>query len=180
MARRGAHTIAPAKLHRQRRGEHAISHLESLHLNYLRGGARVSSGGRLHIASPAGPGAFWSDCSGGAFLIAATMGLPVVEEVAKTGEGIWTGSLSKVGEEGWSDLFTLCLKYPFEEVPDEGHVIMRLRRNPHWFEDHSVPRFRWAEVGGADNPSAGGGMSWFKPTPERIAEFTHVRHFPGY
>jgi hypothetical protein len=176
---RGA-AIAPRKLHRQRRGEKFITHVQSLDTDYLRGGARLEVDGRWHIAPPPAHGGPYTDCAGGAFITAAVMGLPVVEEVAKTGEGIWTGSLSKVGGEGWSDLFTLCLKYPFEEVPDEGHVIMRLRRNPRWYEDHSVPRFRWAEVGGSDNPSSGGGMSWFEPTPERIAEFTHVRHFPGY
>lgn len=179
MARRGA-AIAPAKLHRQRRGEHCITHLEQLGLDYGWGGARVQSGHYMTIAPPAGPGRKWTDCAGGAFYVADTMGLPIVKEVHRLGGEIWTGTLAQVGEEGYSELFTLFLKDPFEEVEGEGHVIMRLRRNPRWYEDHSLPRFRWAEVGGSDNPSPGGGMSWFRPTPERIAEFTHVRHFPGY
>ena len=162
------------------------SHLAALDLDYLRGGARVTrpntngSGSALQIAAPTGPRTWWTDCSGGAFFVAHAMGLPVISEVAKTGEGIWTGSWSRIGEEGYSDLFTVLIKYPFEEVADEGHMIMRLRRNPHWYEDHSIPRFRHAEVGGSDNPKAGGGMAWIEPTPERLAEFTHVRRFPGY
>jgi hypothetical protein len=172
--------IPESKLRRQRRGEKLITHIAGLDDFYLRGGARVLSGGRAHIASPTGPKVGWTDCSGGAFYIAAAMGLPVVEEVAKTGEGIWTGSWSRIGEEGYSDLFTVLIKYPFEEVPDEGHMIMRLRRDPHWHEDHSIPHFRHAEVGGSDNPKANGGMSWIRPTPERLAEFTHIRHFPGF
>lgn len=172
--------IAAERLRRQRRGEKFITHAAQLEDYYVRGGARVLVGGRWHISPPAGHGLGWTDCSGGAFYTAAVMGLPVVEAVAKTGEGIWTGSWSRIGEAGYSDLFTVLIKDPFEEVADEGHMIMRLRRNPHWHEDHSIPRFRHAEVGGSDNPKVGGGMSWIEPTPERLAEFTHVRHFPGY
>jgi hypothetical protein len=180
VGRRGA-TIPPAKLHRQRRGERCISHLAAMDLDYLRGGARVRGrDGHELIAPPAGPRRGWTDCSGGVFYVCSVMGLPVAAEVAKLGGEIWTGTLSQVGEEGYSDLLTILLKYPFEEVADEGHCILRLRRDPRWHEDHSIPRFRHAEVGGSDNPSPGGGMSWIRPTPGRLAEFTHARHFPGY
>lgn len=147
-------------MHRIRRGEHSTSHLESLELIYLLGGARGAHG----ITPPIGKGVQWTDCSGFAIFELAVMG---VQLKAPTG---WTGTLVQEGHAGVSEYFTLFLKEPEQT---EGHVIERRRHRPHAGRDE----WRWSECGGFDNPKAGDGPAWFHPTPERIAEFPFQRHF---
>lgn len=55
---------------------------------------------------------------------------------------------------------------------DDQHVISRLT-------DASGKVLGWAQVGGNDNPTAGGGACWFNPTKSRIAEFYDQVHPEG-
>lgn len=166
------------KLVMQRRGEHLVTHLERMRLIYLLGGARFGD----RIVGPTGKGDAWSDCSGGAFFVAAAMGLPVID-IFK-GHPIWTGSFVDLLQEGESDYLTFHLKEPYET---EGHVIFSMRERPKpWHAGE--PRYRFAEQGGTDNPHPGGGMTWL-PHPgrgmglsvhERLSEFDYKRCIPGY
>lgn len=166
------------KLVMQRRGEHLITHLGHLDLIYLLGGARFGD----RISGPLGPRSAWSDCSGGAFFVGAAMGLPMVKIFE--GHPIWTGSFVDLLQPGESDYLTFYLKEPYET---EGHVIMRLRERPKpWHR--GIPRYRFAEQGGSDNPAPGGGMHWLKhpgqgmglTVHQRLAEFDHHRVVPGF
>lgn len=166
------------KLVMQRRGEHLITRYEKLDLIYLLGGARFGD----RISGPTGPRTAWSDCSGGAFFVAAAMGLPMIKIFE--GHPIWTGSFVDLLHEGESDFLTFYLKEPYET---EGHVIMRLRQRPKpWHRGE--PRYRFAEQGGTDNPHPGGGLTWL-PTPgkgmgltvhERLSEFNYHRCVKGF
>lgn len=150
------------KLKKSRRIEKAVSKLQRMSLIYNWGGARV--GGR--IVPPAGRGLPWTDCSGLGLYLAA-----VGDIHTKDGAGS-TWSMAEEGEPGTSDYFTWFIKNP----PGDEHVIIRLRKRPRpWHRGE--PRYRWCECGGSDNPSAGGGPHWIKPTAARIAEFPIHRHF---
>lgn len=145
---------------RLRRGERLWTHLEKLELIYLLGGARSTG----QIVGPSGRGAAWTDCSGAQLFDMRAMGLQPRSPAG------WTGTLVEEGHEGTSPYFTLFLKEPEQT---EGHVIGRRRHKPRVGQDE----WRWTECGGFDNPHAGGGPSWFEPTPERVAEFPYQRHF---
>lgn len=156
-------TTEKTKLRKIRRVEKAITHLQKLGLIYLLGGAR--SGGTVH--GPSGRGEAWTDCSGFACYLLKIAGIKL-----RHPDG-WTGTLVEEGHKGMSDYLTLFLKEPEQT---EGHVIIRLRKRPRWWH-FGAPKYRWAECGGMDNPRAGGGPTWFRPTPSRIAEFPYQRYF---
>lgn len=153
------------KMVRIRRGETMMSRLEALELGYLLGGAR---GNGRHITAPHHKGEAWSDCSGCTLFEMLVMGLQPRSPIG------WTGTLAREGSEGLSEFFTIFLKEPEQT---EGHVIMRFRHHPGWRGREGAAEWRWAECGGRDNPHAGGGPTWFKPTDERVAEFPIRRHF---
>lgn len=160
---RAAETPHEEKLRRCRRAEKAVTALQAMNLIYRLGGGR----GGGHALWPTGSGIAWGDCSWFACLICAIAGIRL-----KHPDG-WTGTLVEEGSDGTSPYLTLFLKEPQQT---EGHVIVRLRKRPRpWHRGE--PRFRWAECGGRDNPHPNGGPTWFKPTPERIAEFPFKRHF---
>jgi hypothetical protein len=152
------------KVARIRRVEQSISRLERLDLIYLLGGAR----GSRAITPPAGAGVEWTDCSGFVLFELAVAG---IQTRFPTG---WTGTLAQEGSEGLSEYLTVFLKEPEQT---EGHTILRLRHHPGWPHREGAAEWRWAECGGRDNPHAGDGPTWFKPTDERIAEFPIRRHF---
>lgn len=157
------------KLERCRNTEKVIKHLSLMNLIYRLGGARGSSR-HNGIHGPISPGQEWTDCSGFALFIMSILGIKAENP------GGWTGTLVKEGEAGESDYFTLFIKEPFNT---EGHVILRLRKRPRPWH-FGVPRYRWAECGGMDNPKAGDGPTYFRPTKARIAEFPYHRHFPEF
>lgn len=142
-----------------------------MHLIYSYGGGRGSSA----MIPPTRSGQGWSDCSGLAQYLCAVADIHLKNSVGST----W--SLAEEGEKGVSDNFTLFIK---NNAGDE-HVIVRLRKRPKpWHFGQT--KYRWAECGGTDNPSAGGGPSWFTPgkgmgmSPEqRTKEFNIRRHWPG-
>jgi hypothetical protein len=159
--------LSPGVKKRLRRGEKFISHVAAMNLFYKWGGGRRWNPTRT-ILSPEG-----GDCSWGALEVLKAMGVGVSDRAGST----W--SLAEEGAEGKGENFTLFIKNP---VGDE-HVIMRLRRR------HTLggllPKHRWAEVGGSDNPKSKGGMAWFIPgksmgmtVKQRVAEFPIHRHFP--
>lgn len=155
------------KVRKIRRVEKRITHLQRLRLSYLLGGARGNNHG---ITGPKRRGEDWTDCSGFALYLLRVAGIDVKD---KNG---WTGTLATEGREGTSPYLTLYIKEPYKT---EGHVIIRLRHHPRWRQFLGMaPRWRWAECGGYDNPRPGGGPTWFRPSGRRVAEFTHVRHFP--
>jgi hypothetical protein len=152
------------KLVKSRRVEKAISRLGRMRLIYKWGGARVGN----HIAEPVAAGLPWTDCSGFGLYLAAVADLHPENPVGST------FSMATEGREGTSDYFTWFIK---NEPASDAHVIVRLRKRPRpWHRGQ--PRYRWAECGGSDNPSAGGGPHWFQPSAARIAEFPIRRHFP--
>jgi hypothetical protein len=155
-----------SKLQRKkiRRIEKAISRLAKMRLIYKYGGGR----GSTHMLNPAGPGLGWSDCSGLAQYLCEVGDIHLKNFVGST----W--SLAEEGEAGKSDLFTLFIK----NNPGDEHVIIRVRKRPRpWHRGET--RYRWAECGGTDNPTSGGGPTWFRPTPDRIKEFPIHRKFVG-
>lgn len=107
----------------------------------------------------------WSDCSGFAQWLCEVGDIRLDNYVGST----W--SLATEGEKGTSPYFTLFIK----NNPGDEHVIVRLRRRRRL--GGLLPEFRWAQCGGRDNPQAGGGPSWFRPTEARIAEFDTHRRF---
>lgn len=155
---------------RIRRVEKAVSRLQRMRLIYVWGGARGSNA----MVPPTSAGQGWSDCSGFAQYLCAVAGIELKNPVGST----W--SLAEEGLIGKNDIFTLLIKNP----PHDEHVIVRLRKRPRpWHLGKT--KYRWAECGGSDNPSAGGGPSWFTPgrgmgmSPEqRVKEFNIHRHFP--
>lgn len=150
-----------------RRAEKVTKKLQRKRLIYLLGGAR---GGTRGITGPKHNGEAWTDCSGFALYLCRVMGIHCEEPNG------WTGSLVKEGESGTSPWFTLYIKEP-QNV--EGHVIIRFRHHPRWRKMFGLAaRWRWAECGGYDNPTPGGGPTFFRPTESRVKEFTHIRHFP--
>jgi hypothetical protein len=162
----------------QRRGEVAISRISRKNTIYLLGGARFGD----RITGPTGKGEPWTDCSGAAFFIAMVMGLPVRHIF--DGNPIWTGSFVDLLPKGESDFLTFFLKEP--HVVD-GHVIMRLRERPKpWHR--GIPRYRFAECGGSDNPHPAGGLHWLRnpgkgmglSMHERLAEFDFHRCVKGF
>lgn len=156
------------KLKRIRRVEKAITRLARMNLIYKLGGARAYSG-RGEITGPAGPGAAWTDCSGFVLYLLAIAGVNL-----RWPNG-WTGTLAQEGLEGTSPYLTVFLKEPEQT---EGHTILRLRHHPRWRQLLGMAaRYRWAECGGIDNPRAGDGPTWFRPTEERVTEFPYRRHF---
>jgi hypothetical protein len=90
-----------------------------------------------------------------------------------------TWSLAEEGEAGVGEFFTLFIK----NAPGDEHVICRLRQRPRPWH-FGKTKFRWVECGGTDNPSSGGGPSFFTPgkgmgmaPEERIKEFNIHRRF---
>lgn len=155
-----------AKLRRIRRVEKAVGALTRMNLVYKLGGARLYTP-HQEILGPGAPGTAWTDCSGFALYLLAVAGVPLRNAAG------WTGTLVNEGRAGTSEYLTLYLKGPTQT---EGHVIVRLRKRPRpWHR--GVPRYRWAECGGNDNPRAGGGPTWFRPSRTRIAEFPFQRRF---
>jgi hypothetical protein len=146
---------------RLRRGEQLVSHLESLDLSYLLGGARGSG---TYISGPAGKDEAWTDCSGFELYVRRAMGLMPKDPVG------WTGTIVTEGHEGLSPYYVVLLKEPDQT---EGHTIQRRRHKPRVGPEV----FRWTECGGSDNPHPAGGPTWFEPTAERIAEFPYRRYF---
>lgn len=149
-------------LKRIRRMEKAVSRFKAMRLLYNYGGGRV--GGRM--LAPQRKGEAWSDCSGLSQLLLAVGGVPLREPAGST----W--SLAEEGRAGEGKNFTLFIK----NAPGDEHVINRHRRRLHWVP--GLPKYRWSECGGSDNPQAGGGPAWFRPSEARIAEFPIRRHFP--
>lgn len=154
---------------RIRRVEKAVSNLQRMHLIYSYGGGRGSNG----MIPPTRAGQGWSDCSGLAQYLCAVGDVHLKNPVGST----W--SLAEEGDKGVSDNFTLFIK----NNPGDEHVIVRLRKRPRLWH-FGKTKYRWAECGGTDNPSAGGGPSWFTPgkrmgmAPEqRIKEFPIHRKF---
>lgn len=152
------------KLKRIRRVEKAVSNLSKMGLIYSLGGSRGGDHNGIH--SPTRDGIPWTDCSGFALYLMSVAGIKAEHP------GGWTGTLVTEGEGGTSEFFTLFLKEPQQT---EGHVIVRLRKRPRWW--HRKPHYRWCECGGRDNPHAGDGPTWFRPTDSRIAEFPYQRRF---
>lgn len=156
-------------LKRVRRGETLAKSLQKMKLIYSYGGGRVAG----HITFPV-PGAKWTDCSGFVTYVLDAMGVRL-----KNGAGS-TWSLAEEGKSGMGTYCTLFIK----NAPGDEHVIMRLRKRPRpWHFGRT--RYRWVQCGGSDNPSAGGGPSFFIPgktmglsPEERIREFPIHRHFP--
>ena len=147
-----------------RRGEREITRLKRLRLPYKLGGGRWWNGLRSGTTAN-GPG----DCSWLAMHICDVLGIHLKDPAGNT------VSLAQEGEEGTSPYFTLFIKNPPGEVENE-HIILRFRRRRRLFG--LLPKFKWAECGGSDNPTASGGPAWFRPTEERMAEFPIQRHFP--
>lgn len=155
------------KLIRVRRVEHTVSKFERMGLIYDLGGARFNG----RIIAPQSDDKPWTDCSGwGLFL------KQIANILSAQGAGN-TVSMAEEGVEGLSDYLTFFIKNPPGEIDNE-HVIIRLRERPKPIH-RGEPRYRWTECGGSDNPRPGGGPTWFKPTPARIAEFPIRRCFPG-
>jgi len=154
---------------RVRRAETAAKRLQAKHLLYSYGGGR--SGGR--IADPPSDGERWTDCSGLATFLLDVAGVNLKNEAGST----W--SLAEEGAKGASPYLTLFIK----NNPGDEHVIVRLRKRPKpWHRGQ--PRFRWVECGGTDNPSSGGGPSYFTPghgmgltIEQRVKEFGIHRNF---
>jgi len=149
--------------------EKAASRLQRMRLIYLWGGAR--HGGAMIPPSSAGQG--WSDCSGLAQYLCAVAGINLKSPTGST----W--SLAGEGQKGTSTVFTLFIKNP----PGDEHVICRMRKRPRPWH-FGKTKYRWVQCGGSDNPSSGGGPSWFTPgrgmglSPEqRIKEFPIHRNF---
>lgn len=161
-------THTDKQLKRIRRVEQAVTNLKKMRLIYSLGGSR---GSHEHngIKNPTGANLPWTDCSGFALYLMSIAGIKA------DNPGGWTGTLVKEGESGTSEFFTLYLKEPEQT---EGHVIIRLRKRPRWWH-FGYPKFRWAECGGRDNPQAGEGPTWFRPSKSRIAEFPYQRRFRG-
>ncbi len=160
------------KMVRIRRVEKTVSRYQRLKLIYQRGGARIYSPVQRIIHAVAA-GVPWSDCSGWGLLLAAVADVPLKDPAG------WTGTAVQEGEAGESEYFTFFIKDPYEHE-GEGHMIVRLRHHPRWRRLLGLAaKWRWTECGGSDNPQAGGGPTWFKPTDARIAEFPYRRRFPG-
>lgn len=139
-----------------------VSKLSRRRLFYGWGGAR--QGGI--VVGPKRAGEAWTDCSGLALYLARVAGIPLENGAGST----W--SMASEGEAGTSPYMTWFIK---NTTVEDAHVIIRLRKRPRWWR--RSPAYRWAECGGYDNPSPGGGPSWFEPTEARIAEFPIHRHF---
>lgn len=156
------------KLQKARRIETAITSLMRMGLVYNLGGARFNG----RITAPQHNGEAWTDCSGCGLYVKQVANIPSANGAGNT------VSMAEEGKEGYSDYLTFFIKNPPGEVDNE-HVIIRLRKRPRpWHR--GVPKYRWAECGGSDNPKSGGGPTWFKPTAERIAEFPIRRCFEGF
>lgn len=159
-----------AKMKRVRRVEKAAKKIMRMGTVYLRGGARGAHG----ITPPPGPGLPWTDCSGADLYLAAVANLPI-----KAPNG-YTGTAVLEGEDGESEYFTFFIKDPYEHE-HEGHMILRLRHHPLWRRALGMAaKWRWLECGGSDNPKSGGGLTYFKPTDDRVAEFPYRRRFAGF
>ena len=146
---------------RIRRAEREISRLQALDLEYLLGGGRNCGPAPCnHRAfSHGGKG---GDCSWLQLLVCHILGVPIKSPLG------WTGTLVGEGHEGPGRMYTIYIKEPQQT---EGHTIGRFHH-----PDHD----RWFECGGRDNPQPGDGVTWFRPTPERIREFPYLRHFKGF
>lgn len=155
--------IPENKLHVIRAMEHEVTRLEALDLHYGRGGGR-NCGPLPCTYKDYSEGDIGGDCSWLTLVLCAIAHFPIKEWLG------YTGTLVSEGEQGHGELFTMHIKDPFEHE-GEGHVINEFKHPDH---------HRWAECGGSDNPSDRGGPHWFKPTPERIAEFPYKRHFKGF
>ena len=156
--------IPDAHFHRVREAEKEISRLQALDLQYVLGGGRNCTNTRTGICGAkkfhqGGPG---GDCSWLQLLVCHILKVPLDSPIG------WTGTLVNEGHKGPGKLYTIYIKEPFQT---EGHTIGRFH-HPH----HD----RWFECGGFDNPQPGDGVTWFRPTPERIAEFPVQRHFAGF
>jgi hypothetical protein len=139
--------------YRLRRAEKEVTRLAGLHLPYVFGGGHVTP------APHNGP----FDCSSFASHLAQVLGFDI-----PTGT---TYTLANVGDPGEGKYFTLHIKNPPD--PHEAHVIVSFSHGP-------GTKLRWAQCGGRDNPTTGGGPTWFRPTKARIAEFPIKRHFKGF
>lgn len=161
-------TGVPGALTRIRRVETAAKRLQAMRLIYSYGGGRV--GGHITQAEAGRP---WTDCSGFATHLLDVAGVRLKNDAGST----W--SLATEGEKGTGEFFTLFIK----NNPGDEHVICRLRKRPRPWH-FGKTKYRWVQCGGTDNPSAGGGPSFFTPgkgmgmTPEeRIREFDIHRKF---
>jgi hypothetical protein len=147
--------------HLLRGAEHTVSRLEHLGLHYGFGGGRdcgnVPCMPRHYQAGDTG-----GDCS----WLAAVLCFKLGQKVSWPGS---TYTLATEGREGEGKMFTMHIKNLAD--PAESHVIVEFKHPTHT---------RWAECGGRDNPTPGGGPAWFHPTDARIEEFAIKRHFKGF
>lgn len=144
-----------------RKAEREITRLQALDLQYKLGGGRFCGDSPCNYTKffHGGDG---GDCSWLQYLVCDILDVPVKSPIG------WTGTLQSEGHAGEGKFYTIYIKEP--ELT-EGHTIGRFH---HPVKDH------WFECGGRDNPQPGDGVSWFHPTPERIAEFPIKRHFKGF
>lgn len=142
-----------------RKAEKEISRLQALDLQYRMGGGR-SCGPKpcRHFNH----GAEGGDCSWLQLVVCDILNVPIKNPLG------WTGTLQHEGLSGKGKIYTIYIKEPENE---EGHTIGCF---------HHPAKNHWFECGGSDNPQPSGGVTWFHPTPERIAEFPIHRHFRGF
>lgn len=164
-----ARQALPAKaMHAIRRGEKLVTRLSRMYLPYAYGGGRVNG----RIVDPV-DGRPWTDCSGCAiYVLIHGYGVKLKDAAGST----W--SLANEGEAGKSQYLTLYIK----NTPDDEHIIVRARKRPRPWH-FGIPRFRYWQCGGSDNPQ-GGQPTWFIPGLKmglrwktRVAQFYIQRNF---
>ena len=147
-----------------RHAEREIKRLELLYGAYDLGGGRRCGDQFCNFKNGLYEGKYVGDCSWLQGLTCEMLGIKLSTPPSLT----WTGSLYKEGKAGKGKLYTLFVKDPEDT---EGHSIGCFH---HHLKD------RWFECGGSDNPHPNNGVTFWKPTAERIAEFPYRRHFEGY
>lgn len=132
-----------------RTGEQVVTRLSKMNLPYSYGGGRLGG----HVVEPV-DGKLWTDCSGCASYVLEKMGIKLENYAGST----W--SLAEEGHAGESKVLTLYIKN--NPVGHDEHIIVRGRKRPRpWHL--GLPRYRYWECGGSDNPKSSGGPSWFIP-----------------
>lgn len=142
--------------------EHEIKRLELLYGTYDLGGGRNCGPRPCRFEHGLFEGKYVGDCSWLQCLVCDLLGIKLKDPLG------WTGTLVKEGHAGYGRWYTIHIKNPFET---EGHTIG---------EFHHPMMHRWFQCGGSDNPKPNDGVTFWKPTAERIAEFPYKRHFAGF